>query len=304
MSSRKDFYKILDINETSSVEEIKTAYRKKALLAHPDRGGNSEEFNKINTAYENLVNNNPHPQDFFNNIFGDIIKQLVFQKHKSPAIVYTHKVTLEDICTRKIIKLKVSLTKFCNCVDTKYKTCRKCEGKGYVSVLKNFGILSQKVNEECNECFSECKHYIGCQSCQEGIFLKDKVFEIYLNPELGNGYNYIFKNEGNQTKGRTQGDFIVNIEYIKHPVFHLQNKDLIMSKDISLKEALCGYDFDVIHPKKEIININSRLITIPGMFLKIDGKGLTQEGKLTINFNIIFPDTLSLEQKELLKSIL
>ena len=54
----KDYYKILDIPEFSTTEEIKNAYRKLARKWHPDVAGNSSDviarFKEINEAYEIL----------------------------------------------------------------------------------------------------------------------------------------------------------------------------------------------------------------------------------------------------------
>jgi DnaJ-class molecular chaperone len=307
MSTVTDPYKILNISHHATLEDVKSAYKKKALLTHPDRGGNSEEFNKINTAYETIINNQKHntqSQNFFNNIFGDIINQFVFRKDKCQPIMYTHKVSLEDICKRKIIKLKVSLTKFCECIQTQYKICNTCNGEGCIKVINKFSFITSEFQKECTDCLSEGKQYQGCENCHEGIFLYDKIFELYLNPEIVNGYNYIFKDQGNQSKGKNQGDFVVIVEYSKHPVFQVNNKDLILSKDISLKESLCGYEFTLQHPNGENIDIKSNLITKPGMYLKINKKGVSQEGNLMLIFNIVFPDNLEEQQKQMIKTIL
>lgn len=45
-SKRKDYYKILGISKTANEQEIKTAYRKRALVHHPDRHANSTEDEK------------------------------------------------------------------------------------------------------------------------------------------------------------------------------------------------------------------------------------------------------------------
>ena len=54
----KDYYKILDITELSSQDEIKTAYRHLARKWHPDVAGNSPDviarFKDINEAYQIL----------------------------------------------------------------------------------------------------------------------------------------------------------------------------------------------------------------------------------------------------------
>merc|ERR1712111_231688 len=49
-SKRKDYYKILGIDRNANYEEIKKAYRKRALVHHPDRhSGASEEEKKENS---------------------------------------------------------------------------------------------------------------------------------------------------------------------------------------------------------------------------------------------------------------
>ena len=56
--SKRDYYEILEISRTSSSEEIKKAYRKKAMQYHPDRNPGDQEaeakFKEINEAYDVL----------------------------------------------------------------------------------------------------------------------------------------------------------------------------------------------------------------------------------------------------------
>lgn len=50
----KDFYEVLWVDKSSSQDEIKKAYRKKAMQHHPDRWWDAEIFKEINEAYSVL----------------------------------------------------------------------------------------------------------------------------------------------------------------------------------------------------------------------------------------------------------
>ncbi len=53
-----DLYKVLNLERSATSADIKKAYLRLAKTAHPDRGGDAEEFKKINTAYTILMDDN------------------------------------------------------------------------------------------------------------------------------------------------------------------------------------------------------------------------------------------------------
>lgn len=50
-----DPYKILNIQRNANIDTIKQAYKKLALITHPDKGGNSDLFSLVTKAYMTLV---------------------------------------------------------------------------------------------------------------------------------------------------------------------------------------------------------------------------------------------------------
>ena len=47
-------YKILGLKENCSIKDVKTAFRKLALVTHPDKGGSSELFSSVKKAYVDI----------------------------------------------------------------------------------------------------------------------------------------------------------------------------------------------------------------------------------------------------------
>ena len=59
MYKRQDYYRILGVPRDATDEQLKKAYRKKALKYHPDKNrdpGAEEKFKEIAEAYEVLSN--------------------------------------------------------------------------------------------------------------------------------------------------------------------------------------------------------------------------------------------------------
>lgn len=84
-----EYYNILGVAKTATQDEIKKAYRKLASKHHPDKGGDTATFQKIQTAYDTLSDDqkrreydNPQPQFRFDtgNMggFEDIFSQFGF----------------------------------------------------------------------------------------------------------------------------------------------------------------------------------------------------------------------------------
>jgi curved DNA-binding protein CbpA len=68
-----NYYELLGVYPDASMEDIKKAYRTKANIHHPDKGGNAETFKDVKKAYETLYNDVKRKN--YNNQFGYTFNQ-------------------------------------------------------------------------------------------------------------------------------------------------------------------------------------------------------------------------------------
>ena len=142
----------------------------------------------------------------------------------------------------------------------------------------------------------------------------NKVFEketIYVDIPSGIDDNEIMvlQGKGNVSTETCKGDIKLFFKVQNNTDFTRQGLDLIIEKKISLKDALCGFSFDLkyINGKNYTLNNNKGSIispeykkVIPNMGLKRDGKS----GNLIVVFHVEFPTTLSEDKINKLSEIL
>jgi DnaJ-class molecular chaperone len=84
--------------------------------------------------------------------------------------------------------------------------------------------------------------------------------------------------------------------------------DLIYKKTITLKEALLGFTFDLQHINGQFFNFNNvNQIIRPGFKKKLPNLGMIREnntGSLWIEFDVLFPESLTENQFAVLKETL
>jgi DnaJ family protein B protein 4 len=83
--------------------------------------------------------------------------------------------------------------------------------------------------------------------------------------------------------------------------------DLCYKKKITLKEALCGFKFKFEHINNKSIGLNVNIVLYTGAKQVIKNMGMIRDGNtgnLILDFEVVFPESLTQEQKEALLTIL
>ena len=329
------YYKILGVDKNASKDEIKKAYRNLVRTKHPDKGGSEEEFQNIQLAYDTLSDENKRkvydeygeeglkegmtgeePTDIFD-LFTRGGKKNV--KRKTKSVLQAMEVSLEDIFMGKEKYLEIKRYRICKkCKGNGSKDpnantkCPGCNGKRVKLVVQRMGNTILQSQQTCPDCRGEgyiIKNEDKCPTCKgQKVNQESKTLKIMLDKGAPDGKRYTFEGESDEMPGYDPGDVIIEIRIKKHPVFERTGADLTMKADISLLEALTGFQLLINHLDGRHVLINSKKgeIIKPGVIKTVKECGMpffdhpTRFGNLYIKFNIHFPKSLKEDQKEAL----
>lgn len=134
---------------------------------------------------------------------------------------------------------------------------------------------------------------------------------ISVPPGIDENEVIVMRDMGNSIENAIRGDIKICIQITNDTIFQRQGMDLVMNRTISLKEALCGFKFDIRHLNNKTFAFNNSHPNVtlikPGYKKVIPNLGMNkngQTGNLIVNFDIVFPDQLTIEQIEKLAEIL
>jgi molecular chaperone DnaJ len=321
-----DYYKVLGVTKSATIEEIKKSYRKLALKYHPDKNqGNKkfeEKFKEISEAYDTLSNpekkskydnygfneernySNAYQQfyqNFYNNR-GNYTQQTI-KKGRNLRIKLN--ITVEEIVSGVNKKVKIKRDSKCSSCNgngskdgTSFKKCTTCGGVGkfYSKQLTDMGFIQTEVI--CSSCNGTGNIILeNCTNCY-GIGLekkKEEEVEILIPKGSRSKMPFAMKNKGDYVKGGQSGDLLVDLVEKKHDEYILEGNNIIVEKYINVFEAIFGKsDLEVKTPYGYVkINVPSNCYS--GKALRIKGKGLPiynseEIGDMIVYLNIDIPN--------------
>jgi DnaJ-class molecular chaperone len=313
-----NFYKVLGVDEKASKEEIKKSYRTMQMKYHPDKNNNSQDAinmtQKLNEAYETLGDDEKREEY-------DATRNNPFLKGGS-----SMDIPMDDIINMMFGGMGIPGMGGIPGMQG-FPGLHSMGGFPGFPGMQNMGGLppGTKIHFFQGGNPMNFQQLQKPQSINKNIVIKlsqvltgatipleierwlmengMKVFEtetIYVTVPKGvdDGEMVLLKDKGNVMNENCKGDIKIFVKVENDSIFRRAGLDLVLEKKITLKEALCGFSFELtyINGKSYTLNNNAGNIIPHGFRKVIPNMGLERDqhkGNMVIEFNVQFPEKMS-----------
>jgi molecular chaperone DnaJ len=311
-----NFYEVLGIKKTATAEEIKAAFRTKALQYHPDRNPDNpqaeEKFKEVNTAYETLgdqqqrlrydqqqdhINGIPRqdtffsPEVMFDDLFGGFnTRSSSTARHQAfPRFKANISITLAESLEEQERMVPITVrTKCIKCFGTavgKGGRCTKCGGSG------------------CQNCGETGVKYEACEGCK-GIGGSEETKQVKIKIPKGMLSN-------TQLQSNTEHGTVLTSIVVQYPdnIKLGAGGRLIMNVGIPYHVAVLGGMHSIKSLEDTKINVKFPPLKSTTQMIKIKGKGVysspysTERGDLFLLPHVEIPENMSDEHKTIIEQL-
>lgn len=274
---RRDFYEVLGVSRTCTDSEMKAAFRKAAMLYHPDRNPEDAEaehkFKEVNEAYQILSDTQKRAAydryghaafdggggasegfgasmaDIFDDLFGDMMGRRGGRNGgatRGSDLRYNLEVTLEEAYTGKTANLTLPTSIVCESCSgsgakagAKPRACPTCGGHGRVRAQQGFFSIERT----CPHCQGQGEIIDNpCGVCSgSGRVTRERNLAVNVPAGVEDGTRIRLAGEGEAgLRGGPQGDLYIFIAMKPHPFFQRDGADLFCRVPISMVQAALG----------------------------------------------------------------
>lgn len=295
----KDYYKILGVTHNANADEIKKAYRRLALLYHPDKNQGDkaaeEKFKEIAEAYEVL--SDPAKRQHYDNLlaFGKTNKtnftsQQNFQETEQPKYKSYYNTSHEDpkkMWDDLIKDYNLKNNKFSDFFDYFFSKKKKTKN------LDRTAKLTITISEA----------YFGSIRI---IDLEGEKFRLTIKPGISNNQLLRIAEKGFKSPSTNErGDLFLRIQITQDNDFERKDDNLYTETEVDIYTVLIGGEH-IIKTFKGDIKINIPQGIPYGKTLRIKSLGMPNydnpeiKGDLYVKVKYKIPHNLTSEERQML----
>lgn len=319
-------YQLLGLPRDATMEQIKAAYRRRALRLHPDKNHGDREAEetfkhcseayavlsdaKQRAAYDSELLLNSSPTEVVGGLLADLLGPRFRRKRAGHNVRHTLVLSLEDAArgVRRTVDLAVEQPcPVCHGGGARpggLQPCSDCRGTGETP---REGLFS--LPRPCPGCGGRGKRIAAlCDTCSGvGTVELAKRFVVTLPPGVRDGELHVVRGAGAPgLNGGAAGDLHVVVQVAAHAVFSRQGADLRLELPIDSITACLGGHAEV--PTLES-SVRMRIPpgTQSGRTLRLRGKGMPagrgRRGDLLVCIAVETPLELDEEQRSLMVAL-
>ena len=330
----RSHYDVLQLDSPKAThDEIKRAFRRLSMELHPDKNGNSEEskraFQEINEAYNVLCD--PEKRGNY-----DFELQMGIGGHRVHRMGPMGPMGMGQMGQMGVNPLDMLFAAMHQSQQPQQQhnpaqhifeamfgghglgMGMGMGGMGPQIIIHNFTASSNATHPTPQSDENECDHiemvpislsdaYNGCTQHPINVSYHDDNYNnqtdmvlIDVPPRVANGHKMHLKRHG------ARHAMTIQINIAEHPVFILEGDDLLVDHRVSLKDALCGFTFELAHLNGRSYKFNCKSCSITSIHETkvMPGLGYNETGALKIRFSIALPAYLTEEQIAALSTVL
>ncbi|EFJ24401.1 hypothetical protein SELMODRAFT_232411 [Selaginella moellendorffii] len=310
------YYEILGVSKNASPDDLKKAYKRAAILNHPDKGGDVEKFKELAQAYEVLsdpekreiydehgegglkqgmpgCSSRSNPFDIFESFFSGnpfVGGSSRGRRHRrGEDVIHPLQVSLEEVYTgtsKKLILMRSVICSSCKGKGSKSglsSRCASCQGSGTKVTIRQLGPgMIQQMQHMCSDCSGAgevIKEKDKCSECKGSKVVHDKkMLEVHVEKGMQHGQKITFPGEADEYPDAITGDVIFILQEKEHSKFKRKGDDLFTEHKLTLVEALCGFQFVLtqLDGRQLLIKSAAGEIIKPGQFKAVNDEGMPQ----------------------------
>ena len=307
-----DYYETLGVDRGANEEEIRRAFRRKAMEFHPDRNktpGAEDKFKEINEAYQVLsdqekrtrydrfghagVNGGDRPFDGFDPFsgFGDIFDtffggggRTANQPRSGEDISQRVNLTFEEAvfgCDKDIEINRVEPCHRCsgagNEPGTAVNTCRTCNGSGQVRRAQRSVFGQFAVTTPCSSCNGNGRSIeTPCSNCRaRGFERRRRTRTVTIPAGVDDGMQVRITGEGDAgSNGGPPGNLYVQVRVREHPLFMRDDSDLVYRTSLNMAEAALGTNMPIPTLEGDDVDLEIPAGTQSGSEFRVRARGV------------------------------